>query len=399
MSLMDDVERYVSFGNKRAGGPGDTAAGEWLEGELAAAGFRCERHIIDVPWFESQTVSLILGDQTLPAYPVGIPVTTDAGGIAAPLAIVAHPATESAIASTAGAIALVFLPFGRWSSALTPAIANLVTACCRAGAVAIALVTTGPTGKAIMLNADGNRAMFDRPVVTVAPDMAIRLVADAAQNASARLILQGAGGRRKAFNLLAQRGRGKAPQVIISTPRSGWFTCGAERGPGIAIWLDLARQIARDDRLDATFLCTSGHEYENLGAEMAIERMLPDPAQTRLWLHLGAGFAARDWHEFGSRIVPLPSADPQRFLSASPQLLPACQALFKGQAGLEMAYSTATLLGGELKVIADAGYGNIVGLFAAHRLHHTEADNADCVSPSAMSAVAQSLRSLIASLD
>src|SRR5690606_9385378 len=34
--VMRILERYDSFGDKASGGPGDTACGEWLEGELKA---------------------------------------------------------------------------------------------------------------------------------------------------------------------------------------------------------------------------------------------------------------------------------------------------------------------------------------------------------------------------
>src|SRR5690606_37274991 len=37
------VERYFGFGDKSSGGPGDTAVGAWLEGELTRAGYVCER--------------------------------------------------------------------------------------------------------------------------------------------------------------------------------------------------------------------------------------------------------------------------------------------------------------------------------------------------------------------
>ncbi len=37
------LERYHAFGDKAAGGPGDAASGEWLEGELTGLGFTCQR--------------------------------------------------------------------------------------------------------------------------------------------------------------------------------------------------------------------------------------------------------------------------------------------------------------------------------------------------------------------
>lgn len=396
--LMRDAEHYVSLGNKRSGGLGDMATGEWLESELQKLGFRCTRHPIDVPWFEAEAAHLSIGEDQIPVLPLGIPMQTPPQGLTGGLLLPGGPATipgaSAPLIDTEGSIALAFLPYARWSSALTPVVGETVAACRRAGACAVLLVTTGPTGKAIMLNADGAKPMFDIPVAAIAPEDAMKIVTR--QGEQARLVLHGSGGRRPAFNLVAQRGRTDAPQVIISSPRSGWFTCGAERGPGVAVWLDLARHIAHDNRLDVTFLSTSGHEYENLGAEHVIDQAMPAPDRTRLWLHLGAGFAARDWHEFGTKLAPLPGVDAQRFLSVSDSLLTRCRTLFAGQPGLEAPYATSVLLGGELKTIAARGYRTIVGLFGAHRFHHVESDGVNCIHPEAMARAVQSLRQLIA---
>src|SRR3546814_5218119 len=86
---------------------------------------------------------------------------------------------------------------------------------------------------------------------------------------------------------------------------------------------------------DLAFLCNSGHEYENLGAEEALKAAAPKPAETHFWLHLGANLAARDWHEGLFGLAPLAGTDSQRYLVASPPLLPAARRLFAGLAGLE----------------------------------------------------------------
>ncbi|MCP2871876.1 hypothetical protein, partial [Salmonella enterica] len=69
----------------------------------------------------------------------------------------------------AGAIVLLQLPHARWSSAAVDAVRKPVTAALAAGAAAVVLVTTGPSGEALALNADGGKPMFERPVATLAP--------------------------------------------------------------------------------------------------------------------------------------------------------------------------------------------------------------------------------------
>lgn len=394
-TLMRDVEHYVALGNKRSGGSGDMAVGTWLEREMEALGFRCTRHAIEVPWFEPEEARLSIGQEDFPVLPVGIAVPTPRGGLAGDIRIVAPPGAmppSDARRGSAPFIALAFLPYARWSSAATPIVGQTVRVCRAAGAAAVILVTTGPTGKAIMLNADGVAPISDIPVATIGYADAARIVAS--QGDGARLHLRGPAGRRAAFNLVARRGSARGKQLIVSTPRSGWFACGAERGPGIAVWLDLARRLAKEER-DIVFLCTSGHEFENLGAEHIIKDALPPPATTSLWIHLGAGFACNDWHEFGTLLVPLHNVDSQRFLAASKSLVATCRRLFAGQPGLEAAYATDDLLTGELKVIVSNGYANCVGLFGAHRFHHLETDGINCVHAEAMAQVSNSLIQLI----
>src|SRR3546814_19045312 len=97
---------------------------------------------------------------------------------------------------------------------------------------------------------------------------------------------------------------------------------------------------------DLAFLCNSGHEYENLGAEEALKAAAPKPAETHFWLHLGANLAARDWHEGLFGLAPLAGTDSPRSLVASPPLLPAARRLFAGLAGLESTYSSDALSAG-----------------------------------------------------
>src|SRR5205085_10030380 len=136
--------------------------------------------------------------------------------------------------------------------------------------------------------------------------------------AAATLTVAGQGGMRPAWNLIARLDRKAARTLIFSTPRSGWFTCAAERGSGLAAWLALARWMAAERRgHNLEFLATSGHEYIYLGGEKYLAERAPKPANTRLWTHIGASFAARDWHELAGGLRPLPGVDPQRVLTAT----------------------------------------------------------------------------------
>lgn len=388
------LERYAGFGDKAAGGPGDNACGAWLEGELARAGYACERQVFQTPWFDVRQATVEAGEARAEVIPQAVVVPTGPVGVAGPLQL------DTSAADLSGALALVVLPHQRWSTSLSPVVQRRVGDALRRGAVGAVLVTTGPTGEAIALNARPEKPAFDRPVAVLAPKDAGPFLAAAAAGAPAVLTIDGQGGRRPAFNNVARLDRGAAKTFILSTPRSGWFTCAAERGSGVAVWLSLALWAARSVRhLNIELLATSAHEYEYLGGEHYLEHPHPAPAATRLWLHVGANAAARDWHELGGRLQPLPGVDSQRVLMASPRAVPALRRAFRGLPGLEAVYPAEPgAAQGELGNVVKAGYDPAVGLFGSHRYHHARADDLRCVSGDLVRPVADAFRSALQTL-
>lgn len=135
-------------------------------------------------------------------------------------------------------------------------------------------------------------------------------------------------------------------RLILSTPASGWFSCGGERGPGIALLLMLARRLPdlvarlrrdegmrRRSRLDvrsvgsvgsvrsvrsvevlllATTLHELGHQGAQRGLALAQEQGFT-PDTTSAWLALGASIAAHAGGEGaagGGDGPPPPPRDP-----------------------------------------------------------------------------------------
>lgn len=93
------------------------------------------------------------------------------------------------------------------------------------------------------------------------------------------------------------------PIYVVSTPISGWFHCAAERGPGIAIWISLLE------------MATTHRNVQWLPNA-------PKPTDVALWVHLGAGLAARDFQTGGRTLGPLPSPDAQRYSFGPREVLP-----------------------------------------------------------------------------
>lgn len=393
-TIAADLERYAGFGIKRAGGEGDQACGEWLAQALAGMGYRIERQAIEVPWFEPSVSEIAWGRQTLPVYPQPLIRSTGRGGIAGPLVPVDRNGRWRG--AMRGAIAVLDLPNARWSSALAKPFREPVTAAFAAGAIAVVAITNGPSGEMIALNSDGRKPMFAGPVALVAPKAAGTLLAVAMDRQRARLTIDGQGGKRPAFNFVGRLDRGKGHWLAVSTPRSGWFTCAAERGGGVAVWLDLARwAITALPDHDLAFVCNTGHEYEYLGAAEALKVIAPPVGQTALWLHLGANLAARDWHELTTPMTALSSVDSQRYLSVTPDLLPLARQAFAGEAGFQDPVASDVLAAGELVEILAAGYRPAAGIFGIHRFHHTAPDDERCLLPSATQTAAIAFRNFV----
>ncbi|MFZ5747875.1 MAG: hypothetical protein ACOY45_09495 [Pseudomonadota bacterium] len=388
--IAENLRLYAEAGDKGSGGSADQAIGEWLDRELRSLGYACARQGFAVPYFTARCAKLAVAGRiaaVLPQMPV---LATGPQGISAPLV---HIDDETRLA---GAIALIPLPFGRWSTILNPAVSEPLARATAAGAVAAVLVTTGPSGEALALNAPAGGTPARIPVAILAPSEARWFRGAARRRERATLTLAGAGGNRTAFNLSATIDRGKARWVIASTPRSGWFACAGERGPGVAIWIELARWARTAlPEFNLAFHCTSGHEFEYLGAKLLLEKgMVPAPEQTALWITLGANIATRDWHQAGGALHPLPSADTNRFLLASPDLLRAAATAFAGEPGLERPYPADAGAQGELADVLAAGY-RAAGIFGAHRYHHARGDTLRCVEPALVEAVANRLKGLI----
>jgi hypothetical protein len=213
-----DLERYVSFGIHQSGSTGDQATVQWISSRISASGYRVSLQPIDVPFFDEARASVTLSNG-LEFVGIGQhPITlTGKDGLSAPLILWREDQDPSAIS---GKIAVIMLPFGRHSSALQPVIARSIKAASEANPRALIVVTDGPSGEALALNALDEPA--DRPMpILVLGSRGIQPVLQAARNgASATLYLEGRTGRRIANNVVGRRvGTGK--KIVLTTPLSG----------------------------------------------------------------------------------------------------------------------------------------------------------------------------------
>jgi len=390
-SLQRDLETYDGFGIHRSGGTANRAVLNWMEAEWSQIGYSTTRQCFTVPSHDDYEARLVLPDGATLALAAQPPFRArhEVEGR------LCYATLAGPMGQAADAILVAELPNGRHSALDGPLIAPFLAMAREVEARAIILITNGPSDEAIFLNTDTKR---DTPLLALAaPSRAQKLRDAALAGHSARLATPAPAGQRPAENLIAQLER-DGPRLVISTPLSGWTHCAGERGPGVAVMRALSRWLpgALPDH-SLTLFAASGHELAELGGRLWLDNGAPDPKQTALWVHLGAGFAARDWHEPPRRLLPLNHADPQRYLMASPDILPIVRRAFADEPGLANAYPlTPDTAAGELAHIAAHGYPRVFGAFGAHRLHHVMSDRMNAVSGELVAGPARAFRDAIA---
>ncbi|HEX3363524.1 hypothetical protein [Phenylobacterium sp.] len=384
-ALYADVKAYAGLGEHRTGTAGDDATTVWMERALKAAGYAVERQAFDYPVFELGHVDIALGGRMLESFPYWTPVATPAGGITAPLSP----------SGGAGKIALLDLPIGAGGGLESPPPPEIVAAV-NGGALAVVAITENPLGEMAALNRNPKAAAWKVPVVLAAGREADALKAAAAAGRSVTVRLEGHSVTRPAHNVIGRRA-GPGKPIVISTPKSGWFHCAGERGAGIAIWLGLARWLAASTKDNIIVVASSGHEFDGYGAHHFTQTLAPKPADTRMWVAIGANVAAYDFALEDGQIARQPVPQATRTLGVSGPLVALGAKAFAGQRGYDKPLDLdAHNAPGELATFRKLGYRPLVGLVAGHPLHHTRRDLADVTDGAMLEPVARGLQAIIA---
>jgi hypothetical protein len=382
--LLRDVETYVGFGVHRTAHPGDLATSEWLSDRLRAAGLDVREHEFTTPQFLLEEASIEDPRGRIEAFPIWLPRGTGAAGVTGRLVLVTDEASTEAIR---GSIAWLDPAAG------AAARAQLDRKALAAGAAAIVFATTDGAGLGLFQAVNAERAYVDtpRPVPTVTFGAAAseRLLQSVGRDVTVRIT-----GRivdqARAVNVLGTRVVDpNADWIVISTPSSGWFTNGGERGPGIALLLALAEWVGgRRDGLNYSFVATSGHELDFLGARLLHEAHLaPPPERTRVWLHLGAQIATPPWTTVDGELRPNDVVTAGT-LQASPELAAIMSSAF---AELPMYTLRTDTRIGEFRDLIEHGYRGLGIVSGSNPWFHVPRDDARSVSAETLARVASAL--------
>jgi hypothetical protein len=373
--IQADLAKHASFGSKRSASQGDTATAEWIAARLKTAGYKVQSLDFESPYLAERNVRLTTGGMSVEMFGQTPAAITGAKGVTGKLALIRNTADA---ANTKGKIAFLVLPSARHAALGrgNAGIGGTIEAAAKAGALGVVIVTTGPSGEAILLNAPEDKVM-PVPVAVLAPKKAKPFEDAARDGAEATFILDGDTAHRTGKNVVARLERG--PKWIgISTPRSGWFDCVGERGSGTSVFLELCEWVVdRFPQHSVHVMNSGGHEYYFAGSHK-IMHLAPPPAQTDIWAHIGATVAARDADESGPQLRLLDTPDPSRSLMATTNLNNAIAEAFKGINELATARPVRSEAG-ELSVFTDKGYQKCFAILGLHRWLHTTADTLDKV--------------------
>ena len=162
---------------------------------------------------------------------------------------------------------------------------------------ACVVVTLGGRQGLAVRNAPRFLSPFGPPVLQVSSEERDWIAQLSQRGSQARLVASIARSQAESYNVVA-RLSGQDPALrplVVTTPRSGWWHCAAERGGGIAGWLHAMSKL-RDEESprDVLFVATTGHELGLLGVRSLVDRR-PDLVQRcAAWLHFGASIGAAD---------------------------------------------------------------------------------------------------------
>lgn len=381
--LYKTVVEFVKLGEHRTASNADLATSAWLKASLDSIGARTEFVEFPLSQFFFEEGKLTVDSQSIDLFPVW-PVKQGVQLSLAGLAIDGDSLKDKTFVK--GKIALTRLAHQHGVSTLESA--EQINALIHAGAIAVLVVPQNSTGEIVALNTYDQQPAWEVPVYEIAPkDTGLVQTSISAQQ-SITLSVKGEVKDVTARNVLAKIGTGKQ-YVVVSTPISGWFRTGGERGPGIAVWLGLAKWAkANEDKFHKyTFVFTgnSGHELDNMGAKVFAEKAAPKVADTRLWIHLGAAVAVKAWKEEQGEWILTDSVDSNRNIYYDASVAHAFETSFgKLNAikvkGTEQNKETVKP-GGEGIIYKNKGYKNLVSIAYAHRLHHVKTDDEHLTSP------------------
>jgi hypothetical protein len=381
--LFSTVSKFASLGEHRTGTPADFATSEWLGKELAAVGYEVKYLEFKLKQFFPESVTVVdARKQALQAFPFWY--------VKDSTQLTAEGVLTTQTTDVRNKIVLLDLSTvqpGQSEVTLLKALKAVVDG----GAKAVIGYAANDAGEIAAINAPKAAKPWPVPVVLVSIGDAKKLQGQEGQ--SVKVSIKGTFKVVNARNVYGTIGKGEE-YIVISTPISGWFSCGGERGPGIATWLALAKWAAAK-KLPYKFVFTgnSGHELGGWGAKAFLDNGAPPVSKTKLWVHLGAGVATRAWQATPNGLVAQNTVDANRNFFYSASVKSSFDQAFQHLPGKK--WTTTERAMGELIYVIDKGYAHVAGAAYSHPYFHMKSDDASKTSPAILEEVAVAFRNFV----
>ena len=392
-SLYRDVITYSQLGEHRTATEGEEITTTWITEQLRLAGLQTSFQTFPVRQFFVRETSLIIGEETVACFPWWYPCGTGPRPIKAPLTPFKTGSNRHK-----GTIVLVKSPPGRQSFATSRSEAEqIIGDLTKKGALAVVVVVTTPSGELAAINTSEQVDPWQIPVVLVGSRDETVLTAAAEQNTEVSLLVDGRDEPQTETRNVFGRHNRDGNIIVVSTPKSGWFHCGGERGPGVALSLALARWVGkRQPSTSYWFDFNSGHELNNLGTRKFLGETAPPPGQVRCWLHLGANIATWDWAESGAGLQR--QTEPGKYIirCGSKDLLSLVAEAFAGMPGVKPDFGPGI---GELTPVLETGYRGFGVYGGRYRFFHTPDDGPQGTAPELLEPMALALTKALESIE
>jgi hypothetical protein len=228
---------------------------------------------------------------------------------------------------------------------------------------AIVAVTVTETPGLTLSNAGAFANPYGVPVLQVASEHQARLAELAAARARVSFVAAASRNPSEAMNVVVNVAgrRADLPPLVVMTPRSGWWQCAAERGGGLACWMESIRAVSAAKAVrPAIFIASSGHELGHYGLDAFLKAHPTLIKEAAAWIHLGANIGA---------------AGGQMRLQASDDEIEGrmVRALEEASATVRQRVPRGTVPAGEARNI-HVGGGRYVSLLGSGRFFHTQQD-------------------------
>jgi len=391
--LYHDVVTYARFGEHRTATRGEEETTEWIGRELESAGVKTSSESFPVETYFVTETKLTVGQHIVDCFPLWPPCWTGPQGIRGPLALVGASKIP-----LKGRVAVVKVPpSGGGPSFVASGDANAVNGAAEAGAVGVLIIAHGPSEEIHSYNTPPNVPRWPIPVALVPKRSETQMLKDAERGLSAHLTLLGVDQKTQARNLAGKVQRGDR-LIAVSTPKSGWFTCAGERGTGVAIFLALARWLARrESKFSYLFDCNTGHEIGGSGIRYFLEKSAPPPQQVNAWVHLGANIATWDWEETPGGLQKKARPDLYRIRCSDEALVPLVKNAVVELRGLEPVAGEGI---GEMRRVIQLGYRGFGVNGGNYRYFHTPRDTPEnATGPELLEPMARAMAKAIESIE